>query len=214
MENLFSEQRIAGLLLILAFIAFAAGAGLPTLGEKGNMNIYTLPTREYLTTVAGNSDTWRWANILMGSAIVLLMLGLTTFTTSLEGSGERILSRIGMIGMLISAILWVIFSAFRATVTINAAQEMAATGSIPSYYEPTAQWGFGLFYAYAVIGFLALAAYAVSVLQTGLLSGWVGWVALVFSLAMLALHLITGDTLPAFHYLPPLLIGIMLMIRG
>ena len=31
--------------------------------------------------------------------------------------------------------------------------------SLPSYYEPLGQWGFALFYAYAVLGFLALAYY-------------------------------------------------------
>lgn len=216
-SNLFNEYRLTGLLLILAFVSFAIGGTLPVVGEKGNMGIFTLPVREHLLAVADNALVWRWANIFMGAAAVILLVGLTMLTTILEGSSERILSRLGLAGFLLAAALWVIFSAFRATVTIRAAQEMTSTdttGAVPAYYEPLAQWGFALFYVYAVVGFLALAAYGGSLLQVGLLPAWVGWATIVFSILILIQLLITGDTLPAFHYLPPLLIGIFLVLHG
>jgi hypothetical protein len=213
-SKILNEPQAAGILLILAFISFAIGATLPLLGEKGNFSIYTLPVREYLLAVANNVVAWRWANFFMGVAGVVLIAGLTMLTTILERTGERTLSRLGSAGLLLAVILWVVFSAFRATVTIGAAQETVTTGTIPPYYEPLAQWGSALFYVYALAGFLALAAYGGSLLQAGLLPAWVGWGTILFSMATLALLLITGDTLPAFHYLPPLLIGILLLIRG
>ncbi|MEO6066253.1 MAG: hypothetical protein ABIP49_10800 [Lysobacterales bacterium] len=216
-SDLFNEYRLTSLLLILAFVSFAIGGTLPVVGEKGNMGIFTLPVREHLLAAAGNDVAWRWANIFMGAAVVILLAGLTMLTTILEGANERILSRLGLVGFLSAAALWVIFSAFRATVTMRAAQEMSspdATGAVPAYYEPLAQWGFALFYVYAVVGFLALAAYGGSLLQVDLLPAWVGWATIVFSILILIQLLITGDTLPAFHYLPPLLIGIFLMLHG
>jgi hypothetical protein len=51
---------------------------------------------------------------------------------------------------------------------VRAAQEMTATGAVPTYYEPLATFGFALFYVSAVVGFLALAAYGGSLLQVGL----------------------------------------------
>ncbi len=213
-SKILNAQQVAGVLLILAFISFAIGATLPLLGEKGNFSIYTLPVRAYLLAVANNAVVWRWANFFMGAAGVVLIAGLTMVTTILEKTGERILSRLGSAGLLLAVILWVVFSAFRATVTIGAAQETVTTGTMPPYYEPLARWGFALFYVYALAGFLALAAYGGSLLQAGLLPTWVAWGTILFSMATLALLLITGDTLPAFHYLPPLLIGILLLIRG
>jgi hypothetical protein len=207
----FNEHRFTGLLLILAFLSFAIGASLPLVGEKGNMGIFTLPMREHLLAVANNAPVWRWANIFMGAAVVVLLTGLTMLTTIVEGVNERVFSRLGLVGFLLAAVLWVIFSAFRAVITVRAAQEMSATGTTPTYYEPLAQWGFALFYIYAVVGFLSLAAYGGSLLQVGLLPAWAGWATLIFSLAMLLLLLITGDTLPAFHYVPALLIGILLL---
>jgi hypothetical protein len=217
LSDLFNEYRLTGLLLILAFISFAIGGTLPIVGEKGNAGIFTLPVQEHLRAVAGNAAAWRWANIFMGAAAIILLAGLTMLSTLLEASNERILSRLGLMGFLFATVLWVIFSAFRATVTIRAAQEMTATGTtgaVPAYYEPLAQWGGALFYVYAVVGFLALAAYGGSLLQVQLLPGWVGWATLIFSIAILAQLLIMGDTLPAFHYVPPLLIGILLMLHG
>jgi len=212
--DLLNEHRLTGALLILAFISFAIGATLPLIGARGNTGIYNLPMREYLAAVADNAIAWRWANIFMGAAAVILAAGLMMLTTVLEEVDERMLSRLGLVGVLLAALLWVIFSAFRASITISAAQEMAATGTVPPYYEPLAQWGFALFSAYAVAGFLALASYGGSLLRTDLLPAWVGWGTIIFSVGLLVLLLVTGDTLPAFHYVPPLLIGIFLLVRG
>jgi hypothetical protein len=212
--NLLNEYRVTGIVLVMAFVAFAIGATLPLLGEKGNMQIFTLPLREHLLAVAGNAVAWRWANVFMGAAAIVLVAALTILTTISEEADERILSRLGLVGWLLAAILWVIFSAFRAVVAVSAAEEMAATGAVPAYYEPVAQWSSALFYVYAVVGFLALAAYGGSLLQTDLVPAWAGWATIVFSIGTLALLLITGDTLPAFHYLPPLLIGILLILHG
>ena len=214
---LLNEERLTDVVLILSFISFAIGGTLTVVGEKGNMRIFTLPISEHLLAVADNPIVWRWGNVFMGAAAVVLLAGLSLLTMILEAANERALSRLGLVGWLLAAVLWVIFSVFRATVTIRAAQEMTATGTTgaaPPYYEPLAQWSFALFYVSAVIGFLALAAYGGALLQVGLLPVWVGWATLVFSIALLIQLLIMGDTLPGFHYLPPLLLGVLLMFRG
>jgi hypothetical protein len=212
--DFFNSHRFTGVLLILAFILFAIGGTLPVLGEKGNAGIFTLSVREHLLAVANNKTIWRWANIFMGSAAVVLLAGLTMLTTILEGANEYAFSRLGLVVFLLAVVLWVIFSAFRTVVTVHASQELTSTGVVPTYYEPLSQWGFALFYVYAVVGFLALGAYGISLLHVDLLPAWTGWATLIFSIAILVQLLIKGDTLPAFHYLPPLLIGILLMFHA
>jgi len=85
---------------------------------------------------------------------------------------------------------------------------------IPPYYEPLARWCFAIFFVYAIAGFLALATYGGAVLRVGLLPAWVGWGTTAFSLAALVALLLTGDTLPALHYVPPLGMGLILLMRG
>lgn len=214
--ELITIQRLTGIVLMASFIAFAIGGILPIVGKQGSMDIFTLPVREHLLAVARNAVVWRWANVFMGVAAVILLAGLSMLTTLLELANERLYSRLGLMGWLVSAVLWVIFSVFRGVVTVTAAQKMGAsgtTGAVLALYEPLAQWGFALFYVSAVLGFLALAAYGGALLQVGLVPAWAGWATLLFSLALLAQLLIVGDTLPAFHYVLPALLGVLLVIR-
>lgn len=210
--DIFNAYRVTALLLILAFVSFATGGTLPVVGEKGNARIFTLPVREHLQAVANNAIVWRWANIFMGAAAVLLLAGLWMLTAMLIRANERVFSRLGLLAMLLATVLWVTFSAFRGIITARAAEEMTAAGAAPAYYESLARWAFRLFFIYAVLGFLALAAYGVSLLQAGLLPVWVGWATVVFSSALLILLFIMGDTLPGLQYLPGLLIGILLLL--
>ena len=213
----FTMERLTGAVLIASFISFAIGGTLPILGEKGNMRIFNLPVSEHLQAVAANTLVWRWANVWMGAAGVILLAGLSMLTTLLEGAGERFCSRLGLVGWLLATVLWVIFSAFRGVITVAAAEEMnvaGATGVVPAYYQPLAQWGFALFFVAAVIGFLALATYGASLLQVELVPAWAAWATILFSRALLVQLLVMGDTLPAFHYLPPVLIGVLLVLRG
>ncbi|HEY7092688.1 MAG TPA: hypothetical protein VH393_05885 [Ktedonobacterales bacterium] len=205
---------MAGILLILSGVSFAIGAGFPIFGPKGNSSIYTLPVRAQLQAITNNTTAWHLANVFMGIAIIFLLAGLWMLTAMLVQAGERIFSRLGLVTMLVAAGLWVVFSVYRGVVTVQAAQEMSATGAVPAYYESLAPWGFRLFYVYAVLAFLALAAYSVSLLQVSLFPAWVGWATLIYSLALLILLFIMGDTLPLFDYLPALLIGALLLIAG
>lgn len=207
-------HRLAGALLILAFVAFAIGASLPLVGERGEARIYTLPESDYLRAVADNPVAWRRGNVFMGAAGMLLLAGLSLLATILADAGERGFAALGVAGFLVAALLWVTFCAFRATVTLHAAEELTRTGAIPPYYEPLASWSGALFYVYAVVGFLALAAFGVSLLQVDLLPAWSGWGTIIFSVGLLIPLFVTGDTLPAFHYLPGLAIGLFLLLRG
>lgn len=211
-----SQQQLTGVLLIAAFVSFAIGASLPVVGANGNPRFYALPIDDHLRAVAGNSAAWRLANVLMGTAAVILLAGLSLLTTSLESAQEPVLSRLGLLGWLLATTLWVAFSAFRAIVTTRAAYAFSTQDSadlLPAGYELMSRWAFGFFYGYAVIGYLALMAYGGSLAQLSILPAWVGWTTGVLSLAFLIHLLVTGDTLPAFHYLPPLLIGLLLVIQ-
>lgn len=208
----FTGYRLTGLVLIFAFVLAAIGAVLPYLGGNGNTSIYELAAPDNLQAVAAELTLWRWTNVVWGVAALALLAGLSMLTMLLEAK-ERVFSRLGLIGFLVAAVLWLIFSAFRGVLTVQVAQEMTTAGAAPAYYAPLAQWMFAVFFIYAALGFLALAAYGVSLLQARWLPGWVGWATLLFSIAMLIVLFVQGDNLPAFHYLPGLLIGGLLLFR-
>lgn len=206
------ERVIAGMLLILSGTLFGIGASLPLIGEKGNLHIFTLPMQEQLEAIGLNPDAWRWANVFMGAAAIALATGLALLAALLEPAGGSTPASLGSVTFLIAALLWVVFSAYRATVPLQVAEQMASDGAIPSYHQALARWAGALFMAYAVLGFLSLGAYGGAIVQAGLLASWVGWATIIFSLGLLLLLLVMGDTLPAFHYMPAVLIGILLLM--
>lgn len=205
-----SEPAITGGLLILSFVLFVVGAALPLVGQRGNPHIYTLPSEDLLDAIRLNPGAWRWANVAMGAAGVVLASGLALLAALL---GDATLARIGLTIFTVAVVLWVVFSAYRATLPTQAADVTTGDRSLPASHQTLARWAGALFTTYATLAFLSLAAYGGSIVQTGLLAGWVGWATIIFSLGLLLLMLVMGDTLPAFHYFPPLLIGILLLIR-
>jgi hypothetical protein len=132
--------RLAGVLLILSGIVFAVGRSLPILGDNGNFRIYTLPVREHLVAVAASPLVWRWTNVLMGAAAVVLLVALAMLSAILGAHAARATSWLSLVGFVIAAVLWLMFSAFRGAVTTAAAQETIASGAIPPYYQPLARW--------------------------------------------------------------------------
>jgi hypothetical protein len=154
-SDLIHVPRLAGAVLVASFIVFAIGGILPIVGKQGNVRIFTLPVHEHLLAVAHNAAVWRWANVFMGAASVILLAGLSMLTTLLELADERLYSRLGLIGWLVSVVLWLIFSAFRGVVTANVAQAIGVpepAEAAPAFYEPLAQWGFTLFTISALYG--------------------------------------------------------------
>lgn len=205
-----TEQRVAAALMIFAFACFGTGATLPVIGRRGNVQIFTLPVEEHLLAVAENARRWRIANAFMGIGFVFLILGALIVTAPLERS-QLVLARASQAGMLVAGVLWVAFSVFRATATVVAAREAAETGRTPAYYPALAAWLYELFRVYIVLGCLALAALGIALMGEGVVPSWVGWAVVVMMLATLAHLLISGDTLPAFHYFPGLLLGVVLL---
>ena len=127
-----TEQQVAAVLMIVAFACFGTGASLPVIGRRGNVQILTLPVQEHLLAVAANARRWRIASAFMGTGFVFLVLGAVTVSAPLERS-QLVLARSSQAGMLVAGVLWVAFSAFRATATVVAAREAAETGRTPAY---------------------------------------------------------------------------------
>jgi hypothetical protein len=209
-----AEVVATAVLLLLSGVAFGGGASIPLFGEHGEPRIYTLPEDDYLAAIGRNVRAWRWANVAMGSAVVLLTLGLAALSVLLADAGAPVLASLAGASFLVAAITWVVFSAYRATVPVRVARDRVRDGRIPTYYSAVGEWAGVLFKTYAVVGFLSLAFYGAGIVVTGLVPVWAGWATIVFGLGLLAHLLIAGDTLPAFHYMPPLLIAVLLLRGG
>lgn len=134
-----------------------------------------------------------WERGLIIAAVIATVLGLALLENMLHAAGERIWSRLGIATYLLGAV-------------IILAAETAYLGK--------GDWVYPQIVLYVVLGFGAQAAFGVSLLQTGLVASWTGWVTILWNLGGLSVMLLVRPRdiyFPVLHHVTPLLIGVALM---
>lgn len=191
----------AGLLIVGATIVWIGATVWP--GER-------------LERVATQLAAHQWANGFFLLGAVTILAGLAIFTVALREFGDRLFSELGLIGFLFGSVFWIINLAFRLTVTVSAADEMARTGTSPASFEMWRMWAGLLFGVYIVMAYLAIAAYGGALLKTRLLARGFGWTCVVLGLAVVTLFVarVPGFDLPLEVPIVPYLIGMLLLRRG
>jgi hypothetical protein len=94
------------------------------------------------------------------------------------------------------------------------AARYTADSTLDPAFAPLAGLGGVLFAAFILVGTSSLVALGAAVVLGGVLPAWTGWVILALSVAILGGYLLTGDTLPAFVYLPTIMLGIVLLLTA
>ncbi len=204
-------QRFTGLTLIVGCCLFLLAAGLIPRDAQGNFSI-NLPQRDALLVIAGQTTRAAWSTSLFISGILVTTLGLALLSRLLWDRAERLCSYLALITSLLGTVLLVSFLAEKLGVDPLAAQATARTGVVPDYYEALIRWTTGLFRVYTPLAFLALMLYGVALLVVRLLPRWLGWTAIVYSVAGLGLFAYTKDVPPFVHYLLPIVMGVLLLL--
>ncbi|MBX3063818.1 MAG: hypothetical protein KF726_12630 [Anaerolineae bacterium] len=135
-----------------------------------------------------------WERGFVLAALLVNVLGLVLLEDLLRAAGEPIIARLALITYLIAAIVVVV-------------AELA--------YLHNREWVYSQIVFHVIVAFLAQAAFGISLLQTGLVASWVGWVTIVWNVAWLVILALTSRKnmyFPALHHVAPLVIGIALLI--
>jgi hypothetical protein len=208
-----TSRRFTGIIMILGCCLFLGSLGLMPRDLTGNFMV-NLPLREQLLVIAAQASLFQWSFSLIISGIIVTLLGLAMLTTLFRDAGDTTFSYLALIALLFGDVLLVIYIAFPLGIAPLAAQETARTGVVPDYYVQLTLWTQPLFVIYTILAFSALAAYGGAILSTHVLPHWVGWLAIVYSLAGLVLAGFTAGNVPPFlQYLMPILIGVLLLLR-
>ena len=128
-------------------------------------------------------------------AILVATLGLVLLERLLGAVGDQILAPIGLTIFLIGTVLVLAAETFGLD-----RQEMI--------YAPIV--------AFVVLAFIGQAVFGDAILRTGLLPVWVGWATILWNLAWLVILPIARPQdiyFPWLHYVAPVMIGIMLLVR-
>jgi hypothetical protein len=182
-KDVISEQVVAGWLLILSGMIFVPGGLLYT--GRAILKWPAAQSRSYLY----------WERGLVMAAIIVATLGFMLLAQLLEDAGDRILSSSGMTIFLLGTVL-------------------ALTAETFSLNQQ--KYSYAPIVAFVILSFLGQAIFGASILRTGFLPGWAGWATVIWNLAWLIILPIARPQdiyYPWLHYVAPLLIGIMLLIR-
>ena len=210
-RTFWTERRFTGLTLIIGCLLFLTAAGFTPRDEQGNY-IYGLSQQDALIVTYRHWSTWHWGLILFCLAVVLTLLGFVQLTTLLRDAGDRLFSRMGLIAFQLVVSFFLINMAFDFSIGFWAAQETASTKLVPDLYIQLSSWSDALFEVSSALSFFAALAYGAAIVTTRVLPRWLGWLVLVYNLAMFVLFALSGDMPPFVHYLLPIVIGIVLLL--
>lgn len=136
-----------------------------------------------------------WERGFVIGGVLATVLGLALLEDMLRAAGEPVLSRLGMVAYLFGAVVVIV-------------AETAYLGK--------RDWIYPQIVLYVVLAFLAQTAFGASLLQTGLVAGWAGWVTIIWNLGWLLVMLFVRPPdiyFPVLHHVAPLIIGIALLVR-
>lgn len=182
-KSFLSEQVTAGGLLVLSGLVFFVGGMLYT-----GRAIWKWPA-------AGNPAYIRWERGFVIAALLTSVVGLALLERMLEAAGDRILAPSGMVIYIIAAAV-VIFA--------------------ETFFISRQEWLYPPIVVFVVLALLAQAIFGAALLRTGLLPGWVGWTTILWNLGWLVILPIARPQdiyYPWLHYVAPVLIGSMLLVR-
>jgi len=204
-ETTSADLRTAALLLLIGGIVFLVGAFWPPWEQ------WYSPLKRSLQVIGEHRTAWYWIHTCFVIGVVLTMLGFVALAAARHraGSGST-LTDITATLYVVGGVFWLVSVAFRVTVQVWAANEVIATGAIPTTYEAWHRFSGVLFMLYMAMAYLACAALGWDVLRTGLVARWAGWFAIAFGLSAGA---VVGRNVPLMVHIPLMIIAVLLLRR-
>lgn len=204
-----NDARIVSGLLIGGFFIFLTGASFWKLD-------YQRPLEESLRAIARTRRRWLWIHCWMIGGIVVTLLGHAGLAYLFLGAGGPVHSVFGVLLFATGALPWLTGIMWRLTVLLWAAGEYHVSGEIPQGTDAWGAWFGNLHAAHLILSYLSWTVVGASVLDTGLLAPWVGWLGIGLGAMGAAGYALLkgGPFAPPIHaHLYTLIAGIPLIVR-
>lgn len=196
--------RWAGILLAAGGIIFWVGACTPP--YKWWM---TKDMKEYLTLIYDNKKIWYFIAATFAVGMILTVFGMQLFSLSLQRAGQSIWPQIGFVAFSFGSIFWILNIAFRATVTVWAANQLADNNVLEPAFKTWMDWTNLIFAIYMVLAYFGVGCMGYSLYQLTVLPMWLAWLCMIFGFGGSVLYLCR---FPFFD--PPLMVHTPLIITG
>jgi hypothetical protein len=211
-DRLFTASHVTGATLIVGSIVMLSGAvAYGFVKDANGPMIFGQPPREWLRLIIAHEGIWRASTILFIAGSLITLFGWTLLAGVFERAGDPGFTRVGLLALAVGVTLFLVWMTVRLSAEIWAAKSAAATQSVPELFAPLAAWNSALFVLYTILTFVGLATFGAAMLTTTTLPTWLGISSIGYALAGLVVLAVTRDMPPFVHYLPTLLIGMLLL---
>jgi hypothetical protein len=200
-----------GIALILSTLIYHAGLAILFARVRFG-EVLNLPRRDKLLIIARHTVAYRWGCRLVLAGWIVAASGYVMLAVSLREAGDGAISTLAATLFLIAIAAAVVFWAFHVSPTIWAATETALTSVMPQPYEILQVSAEASLRVYIFLGLLATAGFGWALLQTPVLSEWVGWLAVAWGLLWAGVTLMSSEGIPLLPMVMPAVIGIALVI--
>jgi hypothetical protein len=198
---------VAGVLLVLAPLLGLMAVAYPPL-----IPVWTTTRERHITIVAVHRRAWRVLNAGFALATLGTAAGLVALAVAL-GSDRRWAAIVGAIATVyaMAGVPWLAVLGIRARTT-PALADLGVVHAPPAPVEVLLEAATGgLFATFAIATGLTLAALGTVLAVGGIVAVPVALLAALIAAALTAIQVLTGDSIPAFLYLPSMLIGVALL---
>jgi hypothetical protein len=198
----------AAVLLVAGPVLFMVGAGNPAL-----VRYWTAPRETGLEIVRAHRLAWRLANGGFIVATVITAAGLVLLALALDGHAFRSAALASVaVAYVVAGTLWCVDLAIRIRTT-PALADLVASGAPTEPAETLLGAATsGLFAAFTLVTAATLVVLGLTLALAGGVALPVALLAAIIAVIVIGSQLITGDSIPAILYLPPLLVGAALLL--
>ncbi len=204
------SARLSGLLLVAGALTFFVGAGMPVYKAWSAATL-----GEYLAVLRARPTAWAICQVAMCAAapVTAAGVGLTAWELA------QPLAIAAAFAYTAGAAVWCIFTMYRLSVQPFVARLQSAP---PDWFLALEELSGRLFPVFMLTSYSSIAALGLAVSRGTFLPAWSGWAVFAFSLAG-AVSLATGLPRlrggspfepPFMTFLPTLLVGSLLLLRG
>ena len=197
-------------------------AVLPVMFAEGSYSSRAGYTAEFwrlerdakLDHIAGTIRAWWITGVSWVLYLVLLVAGSAGLAALLAEEGEPVLSWVSAAAFGFAAVGWLAGVSVQTATVAEAAKRRAESGQTPDWLAPAWMAAYITEGLWVLAGCVAYAGFGIAIIQTDLLSDWVGWAVLVISVVIPMLVLALRNGFPQLPVLAPIIVGIGLIVAA
>lgn len=208
-QAFWTAERAAGGLLVGGLLVLMLAAVIMI--ASGAMPGFSAILQGSLAEVAPYAATFRLLILMFVVGWIIQLLGLSLLTRLLVRAGAEQIAILAFTLMVAAAVMAILWSTFRMSVELWAAQEAARTGIVPGLFEPMQAWTTSFEKVASRMHYVAMAGFGWGIVRTRLLTPALGWATIGWS-ALWLVGGLGGGLPPGLVFVMPAVIGVALLL--